>query len=155
MLIQVKRILLPVIILLLCFYCSVIFALDSIGSTARTLKAATCSFNTVSTVMALLRSRSLIVVAVVILIISLMYLFYLAVLYLITKSRYSKDRYILKIIELNAINEKLRRELTRLEREHAGSMEYIIDAEESTRNEFRDLDPQKMKALVELAKSLR
>jgi len=155
LLIQLKRLLLPVTLIVLCLCCSVIFALDSIGAAASTLKAAACPFNALSTIASLLRSRSLIVVAAVILIISLTYLFYLTVEYLITKSIYSKHRLILKIVELNAVNEKLRQEIDRLNRERAASLEYINDAEESTIKEIQELDPQKMKELVKLVNRLR
>lgn len=94
-------------------------------------------------------------VAAVILIISLTYLFYLTVLYLITKSKYSKHRLIAKIVELKATNEKLRQEVAKLNREQVGSLESIIDAKESPIKEISELDPLKVKALVELANRLR
>lgn len=61
----------------------------------------------------------------------------------------------MKIVELKATNEKLRQEITRLNRERTGSLEYIKDAEESPIKEIRELDPQKMKDLVKLANRLR
>ncbi len=155
MLIQLKKLLLPATIVVLCLYCSVLFASDSTGPTASTLKATMCPFNTVSAVVVQLRSRSLVVVASVILIISLIYLFYLTVEYLITKSIYSKHRLIAKIAELKATNEKLRQEIARLNREQVGSLEYRIDTKESQRKEIPELDPRKLKALVELANRLR
>jgi len=60
-----------------------------------------------------------------------------------------------KIVELKATNEKLRQEIARLNREQIGCLEYKIDAEESPKKEIPELDPQKMKALVELANRLR
>ena len=101
-----------------------------------------------------LRSLPLVVVASVILIISLTYLFYLTVLHLITKSKYSKHRLIAKIVELKATNEKLRQEVVGLNREQVGSLEHIIDEEESPRKEIPEFDPQKMKASDELAKRI-
>ena len=101
-----------------------------------------------------LRSRPLVVVASVILIISLTYLFYLTVPYLITKSKYSKHRLIAKIVELKATNEKLRQEVAKLNREQVGSLEHIIDEEESPRKEIPEFDPQKMKDSDELAKRI-
>jgi hypothetical protein len=74
---------------------------------------------------------------------------------LISKSKYSKHRLIAKIVELNAANEKLRQEVARLNREQGGPPEYIIDAKESPAKEISELDPQKLKALVELANRLR
>lgn len=154
--IQVKRLILPVTVVVLCLYFSGILALDSKGSTAGTIQATTCPYNTVSAVVVLLRSRPLIVVASVILIISLTYLFYLTVLPLITKSRYSKQRLIKKIIELKATNEKLRREIARLNREQVEYLEeYLVDEEESLGKEIPELDPQKLKNLVDLANRLR
>lgn len=94
-------------------------------------------------------------VAAVILIISLTYLFYLTVLHLITKSKYSKHRLRAKIVELKAANEKLRQEVAGLNREQAGPLEYKIDAKESPIKEISEFDPQKAKALVELANRLR
>jgi hypothetical protein len=94
------------------------------------------------------------VVGAVILIISLTYLFYLTVEYLITKSGYSKHRLIANIVELKATNEKLRQEVARLNREQVGSLEHIIDEEESPRKEIPEPDPQKMKALGEVAKRI-
>ncbi|MBW7990313.1 MAG: hypothetical protein FVQ84_09905 [Planctomycetes bacterium] len=136
-------------------YCSVLSAWDSIGPAAGTLKAATRPFNTISAVVVQLRSRSLVMVAAVILIISLTYLFYLTVLHLITKSKYSKHRLRAKIVELKAANEKLRQEVAGLNREQAGPLEYKIDAKESPIKEISEFDPQKAKALVELANRLR
>lgn len=154
--IQVKRLILPVRVVILFLYCSVVFALDSKESTTGTIQTATCPYNTVSAVVMLLRSRTLIVVASVILIISLTYLFYLMVLPLITKSRYSKQRFIEKIIELKGTNDKLRREIARLNREQVEYLEeYLVDAEESPQKEIPELDPQKLKNLVDLANRLR
>jgi len=122
--IKLKRLLSSVTILVLCLYGSVLSALDSTGPEAGTLKAGTCPFHTISAVAVQLRSQSLVIVAAVILIISLTYLFYLTVLYLITKSKYSKHRLIAKIVELNAANEKLRQEVARLNREQVGSTSF-------------------------------
>lgn len=152
---QLKKLLLSLTLITLCSCCSVISACDSTGTTPGTLKAAACPFNALSTITSLLKSRSLIMVAAVILIISLTYLFYLTVEYLITKSIYSKRRLILKIVELKTTIKKLRKEIARLNRERTGSLEYIIDAEESPINEIQELDPQKMKDLAALANRLR
>lgn len=78
------------------------------------------------------------------------------VLPLITKSRYSKQRFIEKIIELKGTNDKLRREIARLNREQVEYLEeYLVDAEESPQKEIPELDTQKLKNLVELANRLR
>jgi hypothetical protein len=61
----------------------------------------------------------------------------------------------LKIVELKETIKKLQIEITRLNRERTGSLEYIIDAEESPINEIQELDPQKMKDLATLANRLR
>ena len=78
------------------------------------------------------------------------------VLPLIAKSRYSKQRLIEKIVELKSTNEKLRREIARLNREQVEYLEeYLVDAEESPEKEIPELDPQKLKNLVDLANRLR
>ena len=154
MLIHFKKLLLLVAILELCT-CRSVLALDSTELMASTLNAAIYPLDTVSAVVVQLRSPFLVIVASVILIISLVYLFYLAVEYLINKSRYSKHRLRAECVELKAANEKLRHEINRLNLEHVGSLEHMIEIKESPQRELPEIDPKKLKHLVDLANRLR